>query len=270
MRLDRCIYLLSAITIGLSHCAIAAELSSSAAVTTVDTNPFTPLQCSTGLVLPPGQASCSVVGNDNRLSVDANANAFVNQNGLGAAVFSQVLLMQLTATPYSTQAQAQGTLDDFLTFVGNYPAQARVTALIETTGTYSGSNVSATSELTLTNGSSNWDCLYDLTGTCSVQQIFSVSGGLGLQLSLGLSAIASVVGFPGAMQTESMDFSNTERLAGLSFADLAGNPLSLSYTSALGFTYPMALEPSAAPEPGTLTLFGFGLAGLSVTRRRKH
>jgi PEP-CTERM motif len=108
-------------------------------------------------------------------------------------------------------------------------------------------------------------------GQCTLR--FRVNLNDGVETVIDLIAQAHALLGPGTHAGDTAfgfaDFSHTAWVSGLSFFDLTGAPLALSFTTDSGLTYPMAQAPNGIPEPAILPLMGLGLAGLGFSRRRK-
>jgi hypothetical protein len=162
---------------------------------------------------------------------------------------------------------AQSNLHDFFTFTGPHPTVANVFITVTTDGSASGIG-SADTQLDISDGASGAnECVFVDAGQCTAHALMQLSGGFSLNLLLTALARVPQGGATGSF-SGSANFDDTAFISSISFTDMNGDPLLLSFTTQSGLTYPMP-QPGGAPEPGTLALLGVGLAGLAAWRRRK-
>lgn len=87
-------------------------------------------------------------------------------------------------------------------------------------------------------------------------------------LALSAQATAFISGPPGSMGSARALYGDTSFISSLRFLDANGSPIAISYTTATGLSYPMAVQAVPGPEIAGLLLAGIGLMAVVARRRR--
>ena len=207
----------------------------------------------------------------------ASASAWGDAYGLHAVASTDLIGLTDARGPVTLIAGADVQLQDWLYFPSyagyTYNVYGYVTMTAATDGLLTpGGN--ANTQLDLGGSTPGYECYFSGSGSCTADTLVNFTTGFSLYLLLNVGATAELdpsgVGYAaGSSSSASADFSNTSFISGLSFTDVNGNPLSLTYTTASGLTYPMAQRVNGVPEPTTPSLLAIALISiLPVSYRR--
>jgi PEP-CTERM motif len=197
----------------------------------------------------------------------ANASAVAGYGILGAFASASMTTSEQGGNVGSVGV-GQASFADSLSFLGlTQPAFLATTISLEGSSSLSGtaSSVQVQYYIEFNNGAIT-DCILTQVGTCTAMTAIDPNGTVSFFGAIDAEALASTFFGTG---TAKVDYINTGMVDSLNVVDAAGNVIKgASIISTSGTDYNSLTETVPTPEPGSLMLLGFGVAGLILVSRR--
>jgi hypothetical protein len=220
--------------------------------------------------------SCTANGENptHIVSVGVAASAFGDAAGLHAQASSSMTALVSQGGPISVQATASSVLQDTLHITGAHPSIGYITITDTTHGFASGGQSSGLTQMDILNGLGtaigDRECNFNNAGNCVLHDLVNFDAGISLRLLLDAFAAVQFSGSMVGAGTTGSSFANFvdgSFISAISFTDVNGNPLFLSFTADSGLTYPMPQPSNGVPEPGTLLLVAIA-ASMGIVKRK--